>query len=117
MLPYNQFESIPSVLLKLENLKELNLSHNRLLGSIALDQTMVEKLDLSDNQIQNIHTDPSHTYKLTRLNVSHNQIEKLPLVTWNKLQELNVNQNKLKYLFPGNIALRKVYKITTYTFS
>lgn len=99
ILPYNQFEEIPAVLFQLEQLKELNLSHNQLKGDILLPKTSIERLDLSDNQIQNVLVDGC---SFTKLNLSHNQLEKLPLLLgWTKLQELNVNRNRLKYLFSG----------------
>lgn len=106
MLPYNQFEQIPPVLFQLQQLKELNLSHNQL-KDVSLEQTSIERLDLSDNQIRNIHVDQNHSYRFTKLNLSYNQIEKLPLLLgWTKLQELNVNQNRLKYIFAGKIIMQ-----------
>ncbi len=54
-----------------------------------------KEIQVSDESIDDT------TVNLRKLNLGHNQVDKLPssLINWTKLQELQVNQNKLKILF------------------
>lgn len=102
-MPYNEFEEIPKVISELSQLKELDLSHNKI-KTIVLSNNTIEQLDLSYNEISSINIDDTIYDKfinLRKLNLGNNQIDKLPssLTSWTKLQELQVNQNKLKILF------------------
>lgn len=101
MMPYNSFEKIPNILYQLPQLKELNLSHNQIKGNICLENNTIEQLDLSYNEIESIDIRDGAS-NIVKLNLNHNQIVQLPSVlNWAKLQELLVNQNRLKALFPG----------------
>ncbi|KAI8070096.1 hypothetical protein BDF21DRAFT_495729 [Thamnidium elegans] len=102
-LPYNKFESIPKVLFQLDQLKELDLSHNQL-KQVVLGSHSIEQLDLSHNEISQFSLDSNIDQDLScmrKLNLGSNQITELPvgLTSWFKLQELMVNQNKLKFVF------------------
>lgn len=102
-MPYNSFEKIPQVFFELKQLRELDLSHNKI-KKVVLGDNSIEQLDLSYNEIMSIEFDENSNQDLIRLrklNLGHNQIDKLPpnLTSWTKLQELQVNQNKLKFVF------------------
>lgn len=107
LLPYNQFEEIPKVLAELSKLRELDLSHNQL-ENVILNNSGLEKLDLSYNKIKSIQVDGAiiddDVFSIRTLDLAHNQIESLPdnVIKWKKLQELKVNQNKLKFLFSAS---------------
>lgn len=103
LMPYNAFEKIPQVFFELKQLRELDLSHNQIKKVILCDNS-IEQLDLSYNEISSITLDENinqDLISLRKLNLSHNQIDNLPpsLTSWTKLQELQVNQNKLKFVF------------------
>ncbi|KAI9486847.1 MAG: hypothetical protein EXX96DRAFT_472796 [Benjaminiella poitrasii] len=96
-MTHNQFEEIPGALYELKQLKELNLSHNQIKGEVALPDGL-ELLDLSYNEISRFTANSAST--LSKLNLSHNQLTSLPSIEgWSKLQELQVNQNRLIQLF------------------
>lgn len=102
-MPYNKFEAIPAVFFQLGRLKELDLSHN-LIRKVVLCDNSIEQLDLSHNEITCITADENINHdliSLRKLNLGCNQITELPpsLTSWTKLQELSVNQNKLKFIF------------------
>ncbi|KAL9551866.1 hypothetical protein MBANPS3_004048 [Mucor bainieri] len=100
MMPYNNFQEIPSVLYQLPQLKELNLSHNQIKGDISMQHTTIEQLDLSYNDITSFDIQEGASV-IVKLNLNNNQIEQLPSVLqWPKLKELLVNQNRLRTLFP-----------------
>lgn len=105
-MPYNDFTNIPDVLLQLKQLKELNLSHNKIGGNVILEDT-IEQLDLSYNEISGFEPRYGDDSRLVKLNLSHNQIDTLPssFERWTKLQELLLNQNKLRVLFPGKYVV------------
>ncbi|KAI7905248.1 uncharacterized protein BX663DRAFT_502235 [Cokeromyces recurvatus] len=99
-MPYNQFEEIPSVLYELKQLKELNLSHNQIKGEIVLDSKW-EFVDLSFNEINQFVVNTQDNMQLVKLNISHNHLMTLTsFERWPKLQELQLNQNNLRMLFP-----------------
>lgn len=103
-MPYNNFEEIPSVLYQLPQLKELNLSHNQIKGNVFMQHATIEHLDLSYNNMASFDIQDGAS-TLVKLNLNNNQLEQLPSVLqWPKLKELLVNQNRLKALFPGNVA-------------
>lgn len=105
MMPYNSFEKIPNVLYQLPQLKELNLSHNQIKGKVCLENNTIEQLDLSYNEIESIDIRDGAS-NIVKLNLNNNRIEQLPSVlNWTKLQELLVNQNRLKALFPGLLVI------------
>ncbi|KAI8091237.1 uncharacterized protein B0P05DRAFT_463071 [Gilbertella persicaria] len=101
LLPYNQFETVPAILSELKQLRELNLSHNQIKGDVRIESSTLEQLDLGYNEIRGF--DMPRNTSLIKLNLSHNQLEELPLSfrSWSKLQDLNVNQNRLVSLFPA----------------
>ncbi|KAI7891954.1 uncharacterized protein EV154DRAFT_419476 [Mucor mucedo] len=107
-MPYNSFEKIPEVFFELKKLRELDLSHNKI-QKVVLGDNSIEQLDLSYNEITSIELDEKSNQdliSLRKLNLSHNQISQLPssLTGWTKLQELQVNQNKLKFVFSADKA-------------
>lgn len=112
LMPYNSFEKIPEVFFELKKLRELDLSHNKI-QKVTLGDNSIEQLDLSYNEITSIELDEKNNQdliSLRKLNLSHNQISQLPpsLTGWTKLQELQVNQNKLKFVFSaGNMSKQK----------
>ena len=66
-----------------------------------MENNTIEQLDLSYNEIESIDIRDGAS-NIVKLNLNHNQIVQLPSVlNWAKLQELLVNQNRLKALFPG----------------
>ncbi|KAI8888320.1 L domain-like protein [Backusella circina FSU 941] len=102
-LPYNRFESVPSVLCRLNKLKELNLSHNLITEATFENNCQIEFLDLSDNQLGAVSFNDEILPSLRKLNLSGNQIEKLPNeIKWVKLEELLLNKNRLRCLYSGN---------------
>lgn len=102
MMPYNNFGEIPSVLYQLPQLKELNLSHNQIKGHVTLQNTTIEQLDLSYNEIEHFDIHQDGASSIVKLNLNNNQIDQLPSVLqWAKLKELLLNQNKLRTLLPG----------------
>lgn len=105
-MPYNKFESIPKVFFELKQLKELDLSHNQI-KKVVLGDNSIEQLDLSHNEICSITLDENINQDLIclrKLNLGYNQITELPpsLTSWTKLQELLVNQNRLKFVFSAS---------------
>lgn len=103
LLPHNEFETIPSVLFKLNNLKELDMSHNRLC-QISISNSTIERLDLSHNEIEEILIPNVSTVKnLTKIDLSHNKMKSLPdaIMHASKLNDLQASQNKLEILFTG----------------
>ncbi|KAL7311234.1 hypothetical protein PS15m_009018 [Mucor circinelloides] len=101
MMPYNNFGEIPSVLYQLPQLKELNLSHNQIKGHVTLQNTTIEQLDLSYNEIEHFDIHQDGASSIVKLNLNNNQIDQLPSVLqWAKLKELLLNQNKLRTLLP-----------------
>ncbi|KAI8366989.1 hypothetical protein EDC96DRAFT_553107 [Choanephora cucurbitarum] len=94
---------MPTVLSELKQLRELDLSHNQLKGAITVRSDTIEVLDMSYNNISSI--DFTGDSNLIKLNLSHNELEELPRAfrNWMRLQELNVSQNRLMYLFPAAV--------------
>lgn len=105
-LPYNVFETIPEVFFELKQLKELDLSHNQIKRVLISKDTNIEQLDLSYNEISTFEVENAGEIHFRKLNLSHNQITALPsgLTSWTKLLELQVNQNKLKFLFSTGLC-------------
>lgn len=105
-MPYNSFKSVPEVFFELKQLKELDLSHNQIQSVEIKDAGTIEQLDLSYNEISSFIVDSEET-NFRKVNLGHNQISVLPssVTRWTKLQELSLNQNKLKYLFSAGLLL------------
>lgn len=106
LLPHNEFETIPSVLFQLENLKELDMSHNRL-KQVTISDANIEQLDLSHNVIEEMQISNASAVKsLVKLDLSHNKIKTLPdiILHAGKIKELQVSQNQLDILFRGIYA-------------
>lgn len=101
-LPYNRFVNVPPVLSKLNKLKELDLSHNAITEAVFENTSQIELLDLSDNQLGVVSFNDQDLPSLRKLNLSGNQIEKLPSeIKWVRLEELLVNKNRLRCVYSG----------------
>jgi Leucine-rich repeat (LRR) protein len=86
------------------------MSHNHLHQASLPDtsESSIERLDLSHNTIKDIHISNDTAVKsLVKLNLSHNKIEQLPeaILHATKLQELQVDQNRLRVLFKGILGI------------
>ncbi|CAO3665316.1 unnamed protein product [Rhizopus stolonifer] len=113
LLPHNEFETIPSVLFKLDNLKELDMSHNRLC-QISISDSTIERLDLSHNEIEEILIPNASTVKnLTKIDLGHNKMKRLPdaIMHASKLNDLQASQNKLEILFTGDVSLPTLMRL------
>ncbi|KAG1459533.1 hypothetical protein G6F46_002151 [Rhizopus delemar] len=113
LLPHNEFETIPSVLFQLENLKELDMSHNRL-KQVTISDANIEQLDLSHNVIEEMQISNASAVKsLVKLDLSHNKIKTLPdiILHAGKIKELQVSQNQLDILFRGDVTLPSLVRL------
>ncbi len=81
----------------LPNLKQLNISHNKITEIKGLDQlNQIQQLDISRNQITEIKG-LDKLNQLQHLDISSNQIKEIKgLDKLNQLQILNISSNKIK---------------------
>lgn len=82
----------------------------------VLGSHSIEQLDLSYNEISQFSLDSDFDQDLCcirKLNLASNQITELPvgLTSWFKLQELMVNQNKLKFIFSAGKKKSSIWNI------
>merc|ERR1712232_1552532 len=109
----NKLDVIPSILVTLESLKELNVSGNHLGPRLLLQQRLdtefeftkpltlsLEVLDLSRNAIEHLPQSLSSIANLRSLQLSSNALRDLPdnLVALQRLSTLDVARNELCYV-------------------
>ncbi|KAI8372415.1 hypothetical protein BD560DRAFT_328368 [Blakeslea trispora] len=87
------------------------MSHNQLKGTVVVKSNTIEMLDLSHNNINGIEF--SDGSNLSKLNVSYNELEELPVAfrNWKRLQDLDISQNRLMCLFPATIVLNALVRL------
>ena len=104
---YFQLKTIPSNILKLCNLKILNLSHNNLIEIPIniINLINLEELYVHNNNLSTISDSLYRLPKLQILNLSHNNLTEISdnISNLTTLIELNLAHNKLSKL-PKNIA-------------
>jgi len=94
----NKFTRVPKKLLKIDSLVRLNLSDNEI-GKVYFPRnSVIESLNLSENNFRRI---PRSIKKLTHLNsltISNNNIKRIPhfLKKMDNLTSLEINFNKIK---------------------
>ncbi|XP_030381429.1 protein flightless-1 [Scaptodrosophila lebanonensis] len=93
--------NFPTTLDSLANLSELDLSHNSLpkVPDCVYNVATLIRLNLSDNEINELSASIEFWQRLESLNVSRNQLTTLPpaLCKLPKLRRLFVNDNKLNF--------------------
>ncbi len=96
---YNKFAYLPSKFERLSNLEELNLSHNVFedFPNQLYKLKFLRKLYLSHNQIKDI-TNIWDLKKIYLLDISHNQIQKLPEKFGKECMYFDASHNKIKTL-------------------
>lgn len=96
-------KSTPDMFKGLDSLELLNLSYNEGLGEISMNMFRglpnLVRLDLSWCDLTQIHSDAfSHIPKLTKLNLSHNNLKNASFLRHlTHLKDLNLSSNKLQY--------------------
>ena len=118
-LSKNEINSINQELVCLRNLKELQLSYNRISDYLTEDMfiglTNLTKVDLSFNQISKVNDKTfNRLLNLRSINLSHNQIESIqkPFEMLLNLESIDMSCNKLAVIgqcaFKGLTALKKI---------
>lgn len=102
-LERNNFSIIPMPLFELENLVELFLFNNRLVGDLSKYEfyklSNLEVLDLSENFIDNVGDCFSKNKKLRKLQLSHNRIREINSLDLKHCKELELSNNELVSIF------------------
>ena len=103
----NNISTIPSAIIKLDQLQELELSGNRLerLPKEFRELENLQTLDLSGNRLGSLPREIIYLSNLQTLDLSHNKLEQLPkgIGALSNLQTLDLNYNGLMR-FPDEIA-------------
>lgn len=104
-LAQNEFKDIPRSYSSYRNLKQLNMTHNKML-KLYLDSKLpyLEILDVSHNFINQIEFNLIKMEYLFYLDLSNNPLRRLP--------KLNDYFKSLKYLFLNNCSLTHIGNIT-----
>ena len=106
-LQYNDISSVPTCLLELPSLRELNLSHNKLsdIPSTNKWSSALKTLDLSHNKITSL---PSRSYAsaIRSFNLSNNNLHSVPLCVcaFATLRSLDLSNNPDILTLPAELG-------------
>ena len=93
-LSNNQFSEIPEILFQLPKLKTLILSNNKIIEVYLINNSTIERLDLSHNKLN--YSEVSGTFnKLKFIDLSHNSLIILPNFSRFSLDTILINNNTL----------------------
>lgn len=98
----NKFKEIPEVLFKLPKLKVLNLSKNRIRAVEFIKNRSIERLDLSDNNIDEVEYHPCSVgclEKLKMIDLSHNLLDESPDFGSSNLDTILMSNNELNSFY------------------
>lgn len=98
VLKDNQITEIPDKLNRLKKLKNLDLSHNQIVEITGLDMPFLTRIDLSHNLIEKLALKSDSLKQVTSLNLKANRLRAIPATIWQlpSLTHLNVSQNSIQ---------------------
>jgi hypothetical protein len=104
---YNQMKSIPHQIVQIPKLRMLIIQGN-LLVNLPANLDTLHYLNIANNNFQNFSV--IRMRQLRHLNASHNNLENMPLGTYNLvlLETLKLNDNNISYLSQDIILLKKL---------
>ena len=92
-ISFNELMEFPKIIGEIKNLKELNISNNKIKGNIILPNSL-KIIDCSNNEITEIDNFPN---QLITFIGNNNQLKIIPPIH-NKLKHIYLNDNPIEYL-------------------
>lgn len=115
-LDYNEISIIPeNIDIKLQHLKVLTLSHNKItnIDLQLFNLTNLLSLYLCYNQIKNISSNINKLVNLIELDLSANKIKHIPeeLYDLKNLEHIGLSKNKIEYISPNLCKLQNLISL------